>query len=448
MTTSNCKREAGLLGEAGGFLGAFVSVFEGHGFGEEGDGLGDLGVGLGAGLEALDLAELGGEELGLYVGFDPVEVGGDVCVAEVDLIGLEEVLELLEDGVVNGEVAGDGVGCQVVLGEVDEEDVVRLLQQRDLKAVELGQVDLLVWGDATASVDGAAGVGELDFEVGFVGLLGAVADEEVVVGRNAVVVALDEASGGGVVVVCGEGEAGVVGGVEDGLDEALAEGGLADDEGAVVVLQGAGDDLRGGGGVSVDQDDDGVLVGVGFSVGCTVDLVGEGAAALGDDDLALLEELAGDIDGLVEQAAGVAAQVDDEAVQGPAAWKLSRASPTSRPVVSMKLVTWMYPMPGLSRKAISTESRGISSRTRSKESGPLWPSRCMETRTWVPFGPLSMAATAAESRPSADLPSTERMRSPGRIPALNAGVPSNGASTMTCRTPALSARGWMVMPTP
>jgi len=51
-------------------------------------------------------------------------------------------------------------------------------------------------------------------------------------------------------------------------------------------------------------------------VGGAVDLVGEGAAALGDDDLALLEELVGDIDGLVEQAAGVVAEIDDEAVQG------------------------------------------------------------------------------------------------------------------------------------
>ena len=117
-------------------------------------------------------------------------------------------------------------------------------------------------------------------------------------------------------MVGGEGEAGVFGGVEDGLDEALAEGGLADDEGAVVVLQGAGDDLSGGGGVAVDQDDDGVLVGAGFAVGGAVDLVGEGAAALGDDDLALLEKLVGDIDGLVEQAAGVVAQIEDEAVQG------------------------------------------------------------------------------------------------------------------------------------
>ena len=38
-------------------------------------------------------------------------------------------------------------------------------------------------------------------------------------------------------------EAGVFAEVVDGLDEALAEGGFADDEGAVVILKRAGDDL-------------------------------------------------------------------------------------------------------------------------------------------------------------------------------------------------------------
>ena len=52
-----------------------------------------------------------------------------------------------------------------------------------------------------------------------------------------------------------------------------------------------------------------------FAVGGAVDLVGEGAAVLRDDDLALLEELVAHVDGFVEQAAGVAAEVDDEAVE-------------------------------------------------------------------------------------------------------------------------------------
>ena len=57
------------------------------------------------------------------------------------------------------------------------------------------------------------------------------------------------------------------------------------------------------------------------------------------------------------------------------------------------------------------------------------PSRAMVTMTWVPRGPLSMVATAAESMPSVDLPSMVRMTSPGRMPALKEGVPSKGART-------------------
>ena len=59
-------------------------------------------------------------------------------------------------------------------------------------------------------------------------------------------------------MVGGEREAGVLGDLEDGLDETLAEGGLADDEGAVVVLQGTGDDLGCRCGVAVDDDYDGI----------------------------------------------------------------------------------------------------------------------------------------------------------------------------------------------
>ena len=183
------------------------------------------------------------------------------------------------------------------------------------KGLDLTGVDLLVGRDAAAAVDGASGVGELDLAIGVVlGCVGRVADVVVVVERDVVVVALDEAAGGRVVVVGREGEAGVFGDLEDGLDEALAEGGFADDEGAVVILQGAGDDLGGRGGVAIDEDDDGELRPL-LAVGGAVDLVGEGAAALRDDDLTLVEKLVAHVDGFVEQAAGVAAEIDEKAVK-------------------------------------------------------------------------------------------------------------------------------------
>ncbi len=75
------------------------------------------------------------------------------------------------------------------------------------------------------------------------------------------------------------------------------------------------------------------------ALGRAIDLVREGAAVLRNHDLALLQELVRDIDRLVQQAAGVAAQVDQQTMNvGP---ELVQRSCTSREVVSMKLVTWM-----------------------------------------------------------------------------------------------------------
>ena len=190
-------------------LGQFGVVLEGLGLGQEGDGLGDLRIPLGADLEAFELSELRGEELALDALLDPVVDAGDVGVGVVDLVGLEEVLELLHDRIVDLKVFGDGVGGEVVLAEVEEgvvdEEIV-------LEVIGLQVVDLLVGGDAAAAVDGAAGVGEFDLEVALVlRLVVVVADVVVVVERDVVVVALDEAAGGRVVVVGGEGEAGVLG---------------------------------------------------------------------------------------------------------------------------------------------------------------------------------------------------------------------------------------------
>ena len=86
--------------------------------------------------------------------------------------------------------------------------------------------------------------------------------------------------------------------------------GLTDDEGAVAIprpretISAAEAVLR------VDEDDDGALVGALLAAGGAADLVRVRAAALGDYDLSLLEELVGQADGFVE-AAGVAAEFDE-----------------------------------------------------------------------------------------------------------------------------------------
>ena len=96
------------------------------------------------------------------------------------------------------------------------------------------------------------------------------------------------------------------------LHRALAVGmRIADDDGASVVLQGAGDDLGGGGADAVDQHDHGLRE----RDGGIVVVEGDRAARLADlDDRTGFEEEAGEVDGLGEGSAAVAAQVEDEAL--------------------------------------------------------------------------------------------------------------------------------------
>ena len=128
-------------------------VFEGLGFGEEGDCLGNLRIPLGSDLETFKLTELRGEELALDALLDPAIDAGDVCIGVFDLVVFQERLELLHDCVVDHKVLGDCVGGEIVLAEVEEgvvdEEVV-------LEVIGLQIVDLLVGSDAATAVYSAA----------------------------------------------------------------------------------------------------------------------------------------------------------------------------------------------------------------------------------------------------------------------------------------------------
>src|SRR5262249_24903761 len=101
---------------------------------------------------------------------------------------------------------------------------------------------------------------------------------------------------------------------DDRLDRALPERAAAHDGRALVVLQGAGDDFRGGSRAAVDQHDDRLAFGHVARAGVeSLRLLSQAAARR--DDLAALEEGVGDRDRLIEHPARIVAQVDHVALE-------------------------------------------------------------------------------------------------------------------------------------
>src|ERR1019366_2254559 len=114
----------------------------------------------------------------------------------------------------------------------------------------------------------------------------------IVVQRDAVVFTLDQASAGRVVVRRGQGQTGVFRQRIDGLHQALAKGGFTSDEAAIVILNGARDDLSRRCGATIYEDNQRILFAA-VAVSGAVNLLRAGTAMVRDDDLSLLEELVG-----------------------------------------------------------------------------------------------------------------------------------------------------------
>ena len=109
-----------------------------------------------------------------------------------------------------------------MLGKIEQSVV---LQQRVLKFVGLVGRQLHVGSDAAPAIHGASAIGELHFVIGVI--LFALAVVVVVVEREVGVIALDQASAGGVVLGGGQGQAGIFGERVYGLHQAFAEGDFA-----------------------------------------------------------------------------------------------------------------------------------------------------------------------------------------------------------------------------
>src|ERR1700751_2376600 len=132
------------------------------------------------------------------------------------------------------------------------------------------------------------------------------------IGRDAL--RLDRAAGRGEIARRGQPQRAIAGAEwNDGLHRALAERARADHRRAARILQRAGDDFRGRSRAPVDQHDDGLGLGEVARAGIeALRLLGVAPACR--YDLALLQEAVGDRDRLVEQSAGIVAQVDDVAL--------------------------------------------------------------------------------------------------------------------------------------
>jgi hypothetical protein len=122
--------------------------------------------------------------------------------------------------------------------------------------------------------------------------------------------AADVAAGGQEVLAGGDVERTAVRERQDLLEDALAVRVCADERRAVAVDERARGDLRGGGGVPVDEDDERLVGGDRIADG--VERAARDVAAAGRDDLAVLQEEARDELRLGDEAAAVPAQVEDD----------------------------------------------------------------------------------------------------------------------------------------
>src|SRR5580658_7319187 len=203
------------------------------------------------------------------------------------------------------------VAHHVALGEVEERI---MLQQRVLEVIALDRGNGHVRSNAAAAVNCAAAVSEFHFTVGVVGIVDAVAVVIIVVERNVAVVALNQASAGRVVARRGQRQSSVFGQWIYGLHQSLAEGDFAHDQAAVMILNCAGNNFGGGSCRAVDQHYDGIIFSA-IAVLRDVALLGRCAAMVRNDKLTPLQEFVSHADALTEQTAGIAAQVEDQALQ-------------------------------------------------------------------------------------------------------------------------------------
>src|SRR5208337_1484088 len=208
------------------------------------------------------------EQFALDVGAQPLVALDHLGFGMGYFFFVEKFAEVQQHGVVHFKILRDLVRDGVALGKVKQRIV---LQQRILELVGLVRRQLHVGSDAATAIHGTPTIGELDFVVGVILL--ALAIVVVIVERKVRVIALDETSAGGVVLGGGQGKAGIFGERKHGLHQALAEGDFTDNQAAIVILNGAGDNLGCRSRAAIHQHHQWIFL-ASVAVGCHIPLFG------------------------------------------------------------------------------------------------------------------------------------------------------------------------------
>src|SRR5579862_280713 len=214
-----------------------------------------LGISFRTDAQTFLLAKLGNEELGLDLRLDPVKTFIDLGFRVRNLLCVQELPEVLQDSIGNLEILVNAAAIQVVRGEIEERI---FLQQRVFKARGFDGRNLYIRSDASAPKYRASAVCEPHLFVGRILFL--IAIVIVIIQRDAGIIALDQASAGGVVLGSGQCQSGILGKRVDGLDKALAKGGFTRNQATIMVLNGAGDNLRRGSCSAIYQHDQGIIL--------------------------------------------------------------------------------------------------------------------------------------------------------------------------------------------
>src|SRR5262249_2381287 len=196
--------------------------------------------------------------------------------------------------------------AQVMRGKIEERI---LLQQRVFKPRGLDGRDFHIWSDATAAEHGAPAIRKPDFLIGAALLL--ITIVIIIVERDSGVIALDQAAARGVVLGGGQGQPGIFRKRINGLDQAFAECGFSGNQATIMVLNGAGNNLRSRSRATIYKDNQRIILAT-IAVSSAINFFRRTAAVVGNNHLSFFQEFISYADALIQQSARITTEIEDQ----------------------------------------------------------------------------------------------------------------------------------------